>query len=342
MSEKKALTQKQKYLEYILPGLNDSQVDRMIAVARIAHGSKGAAASENTCNFDPYTELMGMIGCDNAKKQLTAMIADFRMRKISAARGRKISKAYYHAVFTGNPGCAKTTVARLYAKALAKEGVTENNKFEEISRAGLIGQYVGSTAAKVREVFRRNKGGVIFIDEAYALCDGDRRSNNNYGEEAINEIIVCLENQPETVVIFAGYPDRMDEFLADNPGLRSRIPYHVEFSDYTTDELIEISKVIAREKGFELTASAVKKLTSVYDIAKQDRDFGNGRYVRNMIEAAVRTKGISLGVMASQNLDEYSDSTLYSDETLFTLDESCIIRISETAKPARRAIGFCP
>lgn len=341
MSGKKELTQKQKYLEYLLPELNDSQVDKMISVVRSTPKSKALAETKFKCDSDPYAELMGMIGCDNAKKQLTAMIADYRMRKIVAARGRAPSQSYYHAVFLGNPGCAKTTFARLYAKNLAKEGITKNNRFVEVSRAGLVGQYVGSTAAKVHDVFNRAKGGVLFIDEAYALCDGDYGSHNNYGEEAINEIIVCLENDPETVVIFAGYPERMEQFLSENPGLRSRIPYKVVFNDYTTDELIEISKVIARDKGFELSASAVEKLATVYDVAKQNKDFGNGRYVRNVIEAAIRTKGINLGVMTSQDLDAYGDSSTYSDEMLFSLDESCIGNEPVIAMPVRKTIGFC-
>lgn len=339
MENKNNLTQKQQYLQHLLPKLNDMQVDKMIAVAlekKKALIEKGSE-SEN----DPYTELMSMIGCKNAKKQLTAMIADYRMRKIAEARGRKHVRAYYHAVFSGNPGCAKTTCARLYAKALANEGITKTARFAELSRSSIVGQYVGATAPKVREIFRQNAGGVILIDEAYALCDGDHNSSNNYGEEAINEIIVCLENFPETVVIFAGYPDRMEEFLASNPGLCSRIPYRVAFEDYTVEELVAISKVIAGEQGYTISSSAAEKLSEIYREARMQKGFGNGRYVRNVIEAAVRVKGINLGVMKNQDMSKFMNCDLYTDDVLFSLDESCFVTEREPLPVHHHKIGFC-
>lgn len=338
MGNKSNLTQKQQYLQHLLPKLNDAQVDKMISVAMAKekkHIEKGSKLDS-----DPYAELMSMIGCKNAKNQLTAMIADHRMRKIAEARGRKHARAYYHAVFSGNPGCAKTTCARLYAKTLAKEGITKTARFAELSRSNIVGQYVGATAPKVREIFRQNAGGVILIDEAYALCDGDHGSNNNYGEEAINEIIVCLENYPETVVIFAGYPDRMEEFLESNPGLRSRIPYRVTFEDYTVEELVAISKVIASEQGYVIADSAVEKLSAIYEEARTQKGFGNGRYVRNMIEAAVRVKGINLGVMKNHDMSEFMNHDLYTDDVLFSLDESCFVTEHEPLPVRQHKIGF--
>ena len=337
MDEKK-LTQKQKYLQHILPELDDGLVDKMIEVATAK--KKQQILGLSVVDGDPYEELMTMVGCNNAKKQLRAMIADYRMRKIAKARGHGQARAYYHAVFSGNPGCAKTTCARLFAKALAKEGITQNACFAELSRSSIVGQYVGSTAPKVREIFRKNAGGVIFIDEAYALCDGDRGSNNTYGEEAINEIIVCLENYPETVVIFAGYPGRMEEFLESNPGLRSRVPYHVVFEDYTTEELVAITKVIAREQGYVISAAAAEKLSAIYDTARMQSDFGNGRFARNMVEAAVRMKGIHLGVMENQDMTRFMNRALYTDEALFSLDESCFVLSQDAPQEHRRKIGF--
>lgn len=339
MKDKMVLTQKQKYLQFLLPELDDVLVDKMIAVAT-AKGKKQITTLSKG-DGDPYAELVSMIGCDNAKAQLRAMIADYRMRKIAEARGRNHVRAYYHAVFSGNPGCAKTTCARLFAKALANEGITQNARFAELSRSNIVGQYVGATAPKVREIFRQNAGGVIFIDEAYSLCDGDRSSNNNYGEEAINEIIVCLESFPETVVIFAGYPDKMEVFLESNPGLRSRIPYHVVFEDYTTEELVEISKVIAKEQGYVISDSAAKRLSVIYETARAQKGFGNGRYARNMVEAAVRAKGINLGVMENQDMSKFMNHVLYTDDALFSLDESCFVLSQEMPQEHRRKIGFC-
>lgn len=400
MSKNKQLTQKQRYLQFLIPMLDDALAEKLIAVVAGKDNGKDAgedagkdsekdtgedagkdtekdtgkdAGKDNTIHApvdpdgavneenkptppsaakgsaagrkpepqeeDPYRDLMNMIGCEEAKQQLTAMIADFRMRKLAEARGRNSARAYYHAVFIGNPGCAKTTCARLYAKVLAREGITQTNYFAELSRSKIVDKYVGSTAMNVRKIFDRNVGGVIFVDEAYSLCDGDPGSKNNFGTEAINELIVCMENHPETVVIFAGYPDKMEEFLASNPGLRSRIPYTVAFSDYTTDELVDISRVIAREQGYEIAESAMDKLCAIYDNAKHQKDFGNGRYARNVVEAAVRVKALRLGVMEKQ-MDDLMDQTRYTDSMLFSLDESCFAPLPEPPEQECRKIGF--
>lgn len=337
MSSKKNLTQKQQYLQHLLPKLDDVQVDKMIAVA-IAKEKKRIDETPKE-EKDPYKELMSMIGCKNAKMQMNAMLADFRMKKIAAARGRKHARAYYHAAFIGNPGSNKSSTSRLFAKVLAREGIIKNPRLVELTRSDIVGQFVGSTAAKVNEIFRKYAGCAILIDEAYSLCDGDRGSNN-YGDEAINEIIVCLENHPDTVVIFAGYPDRMEEFLAANPGLRSRVPYKVIFEDYSAEELVGISKVIAAEQGFEISDSASDKLFEIYSVARTVKDFGNGRYARNVIEAAVRKKGVRLGVMDTQNLTNYMDCEKYSDEELFSLDESCFEGLQDIPQECNRRIGF--
>ena len=369
MSKNNPLTQKQQYLQFLIPKLDDIQIEKMIAsintnttaappTVTTPIGTASENSMENTqpkppstatnkaeskpekAENDPYRDMMSMIGCEEAKQQLTAMIADFRMRKLAAARGRNSARAYYHAVFSGNPGCAKTTCARLYAKVLAQEGITKTDRFAELSRSKIVDKYVGSTAQNVRKLFERNADGVIFIDEAYTLCDSDPNSKNNFGTEAINELIVCMENHPETVVIFAGYPDKMDELLSSNPGLRSRIPYTVAFSDYTTEELIAISRIIANEQGYEIAESAVTKLSAIYDSARNQKDFGNGRYVRNIVEAAVRTKGLHLGVMEKQ-LDDLMDHTRYTDSMLFSLDEACFEVTPEPPKKTHRRIGFC-
>lgn len=337
MSEKKNLTEMQQYLQYLLPNLSDTQVQRMITAAKETAPKRFGGVSEKESS--PYSELMAMVGCDEAKKQLNAMIADYRMSKIAEARGRKHVQSYYHMVFSGNPGCAKTTCARLYAQALAQEGITKNNRFVELSRSSIVGQYVGATAPKVHDIFNKYDGGVIFIDEAYSLCDSDRASNNNYGDEAITEMIACMENHPGTVVIFAGYPERMEQFLGANPGLRSRVPYQVSFSDYSAEELVAISRKLAAERGFTISDPAAEKLIGIYQEARVQKDFGNGRYARNLVEAAIRTKGINLGVMNTQNMDAYLNTEQFSDEALFSLDENCFC-VEQKPKQAPRKIGF--
>ena len=200
MRKSQELTKSQKQLLYLLPVLNDRQVAGMLSTLK-----KPARRVEKN---DAYRQLMNMTGCAEAKEQLTAMLAAHRMSHIAESRSRTVKQPYFHAVFTGNPGCAKTTCARLYARALAQEGITKHDRFAELTRASLCGKYQGHTAQMVKEVFKQNKGGTIFIDEAYSLASDERDS---FGAEAIDEIIVGLENDPETVVIFAGYPEKMEQ-----------------------------------------------------------------------------------------------------------------------------------
>ena len=209
MRKSQELTKSQKQLLYLLPVLNDRQVAGMLSTLK-----KPARRAEKN---DAYRQLMNMTGCAEAKEQLTAMLAAHRMSHIAESRSHTVKQPYFHAVFTGNPGCAKTTCARLYARALAQEGITKHDRFAELTRASLCGKYQGHTAQMVKEVFKQNKGGTIFINEAYSLASDERDS---FGAEAIDEIIVGLENDPGTVVIFAGYPEKMEQFLDANPGLR--------------------------------------------------------------------------------------------------------------------------
>ena len=284
---------------------------------------------------DAYRQLMNMTGCAEAKEQLTAMLAAHRMSHIAESRSRTVKQPYFHAVFTGNPGCAKTTCARLYARALAQEGITKHDRFAELTRASLCGKYQGHTAQMVKEVFKQNKGGTIFIDEAYSLASDERDS---FGAEAIDEIIVGLENDPGTVVIFAGYPEKMEQFLDANPGLRSRI--RVRFCDYTADELLEISGKIAADSGFTITADAGEKLLGIFEKERQVRDFGNGRFCRSLVESAIRRKSVRLGVMDADDLSAYLDPARYSDEELFSLDGNCFTYSAAGEDRAARRIGF--
>ena len=329
MRKSQELTKSQKQLLYLLPVLNDRQVAGMLSTLK-----KPARRAEKN---DAYRQLMNMTGCAEAKEQLTAMLAAHRMSHIAESRSRTVKQPYFHAVFTGNPGCAKTTCARLYARALAQEGITKHDRFAELTRASLCGKYQGHTAQMVKDVFKQNKGGTIFIDEAYSLASDERDS---FGAEAIDEIIVGLENDPGTVVIFAGYPEKMEQFLDANPGLRSRIPYRVRFCDYTADELLEISGKIAADSGFTITADAGEKLLGIFEKERQVRDFGNGRFCRSLVESAIRRKSVRLGVMDADDLSAYLDPARYSDEELFSLDGNCFTYSAAGEDRAARRIGF--
>ena len=229
-------------------------------------------------------ELEEMIGLASVKEVIQKAIASFKLKKICMDKGITKGKASLHMVFTGNPGTAKTTVARLFAQIMKENGLLSRGGILEVGRADLVGKYVGHTAPLVKRAFKEALGGVLFIDEAYSLVD-DR--SGMYGDEAINTIVQEMENhRDDIVVIFAGYPDKMEEFINKNPGLRSRIAFHIPFEDYSSDELCKISALIAKEKGMELSQEAVKKLDTIFEIARQTNDFGNGRFARNVIEKA--------------------------------------------------------
>ena len=197
-----------------------------------------------------------------------------------------------HMLFTGNPGTAKTTVARLLAQIFAKEGITDAPTFIECGRADLVGQYLGHTAVKVKKAFERAKGGVLFIDEAYSLVDGYR---GHYGDEAINTIVQEMENNREnTVVIFAGYPKPMQRFLDANEGLRSRIGFHLEFPDYDAQDLLAILELMLKERTYILSNGAKAKALEIFKQAAKQSDFGNGRFVRNLLEQMIMQQSLRI------------------------------------------------
>jgi ATPases of the AAA+ class len=187
-------------------------------------------------------------------------------------------------LFTGNPGSAKTTVARLLAEILKKEETIETGNFVECGRADLVARYVGWTAKTVREKFNEANGGILFIDEAYSLIDDP----TCFGAEAINTIVQEMENRRDSViVIFAGYPDKMEKFLNENEGLRSRIAFHLNFPDYNADELLQILELMAGEKGFKINSEIKEKCHEIFAAACSQPEFGNGRFVRNVLEQAM-------------------------------------------------------
>ena len=275
-----------------------------------------------------YDKLQEMIGLERAKSIVNQALDYNKAQKIFADKGMKFERTSMHMVFTGNPGTAKTSVARLFARIMKDNNVLSKGHMVEVGRADLVGKYVGWTATIVKKKFEEAKGGVLFIDEAYSLVD-DR--DGLYGDEAINTIVQEMENhRDEVVVIFAGYPDKMEIFLQKNPGLRSRIAYHVPFDDYSINELCSITDLIAKQKGLILADDAKEKLRGIYDIAVRDDDFGNGRYVRNILEKAKMAQASRLVTM---------------DYDLITMEDVKTIVASDIEMPPKKAekmrIGFC-
>jgi SpoVK/Ycf46/Vps4 family AAA+-type ATPase len=200
-----------------------------------------------------------------------------------------------HMVFVGNPGTAKTTVARLLARIYAQLGTLSNGHLVEASRVDLVGQYVGQTAPKVRKVFNQASGGVLFIDEAYALIPHD--AHRDFGVEAVSTLLKLMEDRrDEVVVIVAGYPEEMRRFMASNPGLASRFPKTLTFTDYDEDELFEIFALIARQQGFELADGVSERVRSLIP-RPHPAGFGNGRFMRNVFEEAVSIQAERLLVL---------------------------------------------
>ena len=275
-----------------------------------------------------YEDLQDMVGLTEAKAVIQKALNYYKMQKLYEERGMHQDNPAMHMVFTGNPGTAKTTAARLFARIMKDNGLLSKGHLVEVCRGDLVGKYVGWTAPTVQKKFREAKGGVLFIDEAYSLVD-DR--SGSYGDEAINTIVQEMENNRENmVVIFAGYPNEMETFLQKNPGLRSRIAFHVPFADYNEDELCQIAEQMGKHKGICFDADARGKLSAVFAEARKHSDFGNGRFVRNILEQARMNQ-------ASRLLGfDFQDITTEEIKTIKAED----IALPEYKAETKRTIGF--
>ncbi|NLN25075.1 MAG: AAA family ATPase [Bacteroidetes bacterium] len=273
-------------------------------------------------------ELGRMIGLCDAKKVINQALDFYKAQKLFQSKGFSAERPAMHMIFTGNPGTAKTTVARLFAQIMKDNDLLSVGDLYEVGRADLVGKYVGWTAPTVRAKFKAAKGSVLFNDEAYSLVDD---KDGLYGDEAINTIVQEMENYREDmVVIYAGYPDKMEGFLQKNPGLRSRIAFHVPFADYNADELCQITALIADNKKLKLGDGVNDKLLPIYESAMASDDFGNGRYARNLFEKAVMKQASRLVTM---DVDKVTDKDI---EQLLPEDfEAPSVKSGE-----KRKIGF--
>ena len=282
---------------------------------------------------DASKKLAEMIGLDEVKRVIDQAVTYSKMQKLLSERGMPQAGRAMNMVFTGNPGTAKTTVARLFAQILKDNGVLSAGELIECGRSDLVGKYVGWTAVQVKNCFKRAKGSVLFIDEAYSLLD---YNGGSYGDEAINTIVQEMENNREdTVVIFAGYPKEMNEFIERNPGLRSRISFHIDFPDYSAEELMQITKLIVKNNKYKLAADAPGVLMPLFERAAQSEDFGNGRFARNLVEQAQLAQAVRLSKC---------DLGRLSGDELLTLTGEDFAEVSANTikenEPDRRRIGF--
>ena len=279
---------------------------------------------------DAYDKLQSLIGLKNVKQVINEALDFCKYQKMFFDNKLSDLRPSRHMIFTGNPGTAKTTVARLFAQIMKDNKVLPKGRLIEVGRKDLVGKYVGWTAKLVEKAFYDARGSVLFIDEAYSLCE-DR--DGMFGDEAINTIVQMMENQrDDTIVIFAGYPDKMQAFLDKNPGLRSRIAFHVNFDDYNEDELVEILKLIASDNDVGLSAEVDAKVRDILSRAITEKDFGNGRFVRNMFERARMRQASRIVRMDSKDITNQVLTTLEADD--FIMPDAM------ENKPVHKTIGF--
>ncbi|MBB6638331.1 AAA family ATPase [Cohnella thailandensis] len=267
-----------------------------------AVGASAAASSETASRSIPATgpwlewqrELDKMTGLDNVKALVYEIYALLQIAQFRNDAGLASQAHVYHMIFKGNPGTGKTTVARLLARLFQGMGLLSKGHLVEVERADLVGEYIGHTAQKTRDLVKRSLGGVLFIDEAYSLARGGEK---DFGKEAIDTLVKAMEDyKNQFVLILAGYTMEIDFFLMTNPGLPSRFPIQMEFPDYTPDQLIQIAEGMARDREYTWLPQSLQRIRQLIVQERNDSPFhfSNARFVRNLLERAIRNQAVRL------------------------------------------------
>ncbi len=241
-----------------------------------------------------FSELNDLIGLKEVKALIYEIQAFAEIQKLRQGKNLASEPTVLHAIFKGNPGSGKTTIARLLAKLYKEMGILEKGHLIEVERADLVGEFIGHTAQKTREQVKKALGGVLFIDEAYSLCRGGEK---DFGREAIDALVKAMEDHKNNfILILAGYNTEMNNFIRSNPGLNSRFPLHIQFPDYSLEELISIADLMYAKRQYKLNIEAKEQLASSlrHILREAPKNHGNARTVRNIVEASLRCQAVRL------------------------------------------------
>jgi SpoVK/Ycf46/Vps4 family AAA+-type ATPase len=311
--------------EYKLQNIKDETINLKMTVKdnmiRFVAGEENRSMDEllpkvlEDAKEEVRKELDQLVGLTEIKQYILSLEDFYEAQKLREKQGLKTTEVSKHMIFTGNPGTGKTTVARLLSKIYYHLGLLKRpDVFVECVRADLVGRYQGETAMKVKDVVRSALGGILFIDEAYSLVNGE---GDTFGIEAINALVSEIENNRDNLaVVLAGYTEEMNDFLDSNPGLRSRLPRVLEFPDYTLDELVQIFNRDLEKRGYEAEMSdAVVRGLIEREMAK--KDFGNARGVRNLVDEVIEQH--------NERMNRTDLALLSNDDILSITDEDAQI-----------------
>ena len=277
--------------------------------------ASGASRTEGTpapcaASREGLDALKDLIGLEPVKRDVRTLISFIEIQRQRERAGLRAAPVSYHCVFTGNPGTGKTTVARILAEVYREMGVVRKGHLVETDRSGLVGEYVGQTAVKTNKVVDSALDGVLFIDEAYSLVQGGEK---DYGREAITTLLKRMEDdRKRLVVILAGYTGEMKAFLDSNPGLQSRFTRFIDFPDYSAEELAKMFLMKAEACQYFCGADVRAALVEVMRraVAHKDKNFGNGRFVRNLFEDAIQRQAVRLSEMSPLTPEMLAELTL--------------------------------